>query len=135
VTLEAKRPNWEDSLKTLQKITSATATRLREIHPEIPGERMDGIVARSIIGGIVSLVGFLLLGGSAGVAGYLMIKGHTPSTVGFIALGAGGMAGLFLFGWGLVTAAGRFVKQPLTFVTSTFGGVIDIWRGRRKEDT
>lgn len=117
-------------MTTLGKVTAATAARLRAAHPDIPTERLPQIVLRSIIGGCVSVLGLVMIVAGGGVMLSLMLKNQTPSALGFTALGVMGMAGLFLFGWGLLTAAGRVVKKPLQLVVATFGGMVNVWRGR-----
>lgn len=114
----------------MTKISEATAHRLRALHPDIPEERLPAIVARSLVGAVLSIVGFLLMGGATMVTLKLLYEGKTPSVPGLLALAAVGVVGLFMLTVGLLTAAGRIVKQPLALALATMKGALDVWRGR-----
>lgn len=114
----------------MTKISEATAARLKAYHPDIPEERLPAIVARSLIGALLSLIGLALTGGATAVTLRLLALEKTPSALGFVALAVVGGTGLFLFGWGLLTAAGRLVKQPLQLAVATLKGVADVLRKR-----
>ena len=114
----------------MTKISEATAARLKAYHPDIPEERLPAIVARSLIGALLSIFGLALMGGATAVTLRLLALEKTPSALGLMALAVVGGVGMFLFGWGLLTAAGRLVKQPLQLVVATLRGMVDIYRGK-----
>lgn len=114
----------------MSELTTATAARLKAIHPDIPDEKLPAIVARSLIGALLSVVGLALMGAASIVTLGLLAEGKTPSALGLVALAVVGGLGAFLFGWGLLTAAGRLVKQPLALAVATLKGVVDVLRKR-----
>lgn len=114
----------------MKNISEATAARLKALHPDIPEEKLPSIVARSLIGALLSIIGLALMGAAAVVTLRLLALEKTPSTLGFVALAVMGGLGVFFFGWGLLTAAGRLVKQPLQLAVATFRGAMDAWRGK-----
>lgn len=114
----------------MTKISEATAHRLKALHPDIPEERLPAIVARSIIGLILAIVGLALMGAASAVTLRLLALEKTPSALGFMALALVGGAGAFFFGWGLLTGAGRLVGKPLQLALATLRGVADVWRNR-----
>lgn len=114
----------------MSELSKATAARLKALHPDIPEERLPAIVARSLIGALLSIIGLALMGAASIVTLRLLALEKTPTTLGFIALASMGGSGAFLFGWGLLTAAGRLVKQPLALAVATLKGVADVLRKR-----
>lgn len=114
----------------MTKISEATAARLKALHPDIPEEKLPAIVGRSLIGAMLSIVGLALMGAASIVTLRLLALEKTPSALGFVALAAVGGSGAFFFGWGLLTAAGRLVKQPLALAVATLKGVVDVLRKR-----
>lgn len=114
----------------MSKISEATAAQLKRYHPDIPEERLPQIVARSLIGAMLSIIGLAFMGAAAIVTLRLLALEKTPSTLGFVALAIVGGLGVFFFGWGLLTAAGRLVKQPLQLAVATLRGMVDIYRGK-----
>lgn len=114
----------------MTKISEATASHLKALHPDIPEEKMPAIVARSLIGALLAIVGLAMNGAAVVIVLRLLALEKTPSMMGFVALAVVGGLGLFLFGWGLLTAAGRLVKQPLALAVATLRGVADVLRKR-----
>lgn len=115
-----------------RQVTEQTASKLRDLHPDVPADKWLSIVGRSIVGAVLSLLGFGLLGGSAAIAGWMLVHDRTPTVLTFTALGTAFGAGLFLMVLGLVTAAGRILRQPLQLVSATFEAVWGaIWRRGR----
>lgn len=114
----------------MTKVSEATAARLKAFHPDIPEERLPAIVARSLIGALLSVVGLALMGAASVVTLSLLADGKAPGALGLTALAVLGALGAFLFAWGLLTAAGRLVKKPLELAIATMKGVFDVWRKR-----
>lgn len=112
--------------------TAATAAeRLRQLHPDVPPAIMPGIVQRSIIGGILVLVGVLLIAAAMYVGGRLLLGATAPTTTILVVLLVVFLTGLFLFAWGLIAASGKLLRHPLALTLATFEGAYKTIRRRK----
>lgn len=104
-------------------VTMQTAARLAVAHPEVPAERMPGIVGRTFLGAFLALIGLVLTFAPLYVGLTLLLKGATPPTTVLIGLGGVLCAGLFFLVLGAVTASGKLLRQPLALVSATVAGI------------
>jgi len=116
-------------------VVSHTASRLAHTSGQFAAldasagrAKVERMVARTIIGGLLVLVGLLLLGLLVVLPALEAWRSHVAPSVLVLVLGLGFGVGLVVLG--ATVWSSQLVREPLVIVVATFRGLWDAYRGR-----